>query len=93
MQTQMVIYFVLNCFREPWNCHIPIVVSHNGRGPGAIAIDCEMVGGGDDGTLDLCALVCLIDEDENVIFHTYVRPQIPVTNFRYLYALYRPRFL
>lgn len=68
----------------------PIVVSHNGRGPGAIAIDCEMVGGGDDGTLDLCALVCLIDEDENVIFHTYVRPQIPVTNYRYLYALYRP---
>lgn len=61
----------------------PIVVSHNGRGPGAIAIDCEMVGGGDDGTLDLCALVCLIDEDENVIFHTYVRPQIPVTNYRY----------
>ena len=52
-----------------------------------------MVGGGDDGTLDLCALVCLIDEDENVIFHTYVRPQIPVTNYRYLYALYRPRFL
>nr|POE83217.1 rna exonuclease 4 [Quercus suber] len=32
---------------------------------------CEMVGGGDDGTLDLCALVCLIDEDVNVIFHTY----------------------
>ncbi|KAK7856299.1 rna exonuclease 4, partial [Quercus suber] len=31
---------------------------------------CEMVGGGDDGTLDLCALVCLIDEDVNVIFHT-----------------------
>ena len=55
-----------------------------GRGPEAIAIDCEMVGGGSDGTLDLCGRVCLIDEDENLIFHTYVQPQIPVTNYRYL---------
>ncbi|KAJ1411161.1 Zinc finger C2H2-type [Sesbania bispinosa] len=51
--------------------------------PGAIAIDCEMVGGGSDGSLELCARVCLIDEDENLIFHTYVRPQLPVTNYRY----------
>ncbi|XP_034692317.1 RNA exonuclease 4 isoform X1 [Vitis riparia] len=49
----------------------------------AIAIDCEKVGGGSDGSLDLCARVCLIDEDENIIFHTYVQPQIPVTNYRY----------
>ncbi|KAF8392486.1 hypothetical protein HHK36_022828 [Tetracentron sinense] len=51
--------------------------------PEAVAIDCEMVGGGSDGSLDLCARVCLINEDENVIFHTYVHPQIPVTNYRY----------
>ncbi|XP_052171335.1 RNA exonuclease 4-like isoform X2 [Diospyros lotus] len=49
----------------------------------AVAIDCEMVGGGSDGSLDVCARVCLIEEDENLIFHTYVQPQIPVTNFRY----------
>uniref|UniRef100_A0A2N9GWC4 C2H2-type domain-containing protein n=1 Tax=Fagus sylvatica TaxID=28930 RepID=A0A2N9GWC4_FAGSY len=61
----------------------PTVVNHNGGGPEAIGIDCEMVGGGDDGSLDLCVRVCLIDEDENVIFHTYVHPQIPITNFRY----------
>ncbi|KAF9618356.1 hypothetical protein IFM89_000991 [Coptis chinensis] len=53
------------------------------QAPKAIAIDCEMVGGGSDGTLDLCASVCLIDEDENVIFHAYVQPIIPVTNYRY----------
>lgn len=52
--------------------------------PGVVAMDCEMVGGGSDGTLDLCARVCLIDENENVIFHSYVKPIIPVTNFRYL---------
>ncbi|KAK9691736.1 hypothetical protein RND81_09G215800 [Saponaria officinalis] len=49
---------------------------------GAIAMDCEMVGGGNDGTLNICARVCLIDEDENVIFHAYVLPQIPVTDYR-----------
>ncbi|XP_024933610.1 uncharacterized protein LOC107425975 isoform X2 [Ziziphus jujuba] len=57
--------------------------NHIDRGPEAIAIDCEMVGGGSDGSLDLCARVCLIDEDEKLIFHTYVQPQIPITNFRY----------
>ncbi|KAJ7972833.1 RNA exonuclease 4 [Quillaja saponaria] len=53
------------------------------RGPKAIAMDCEMVGGGSDGSLDLCARICLIDEDENLIFHTYVQPQISITNYRY----------
>lgn len=48
----------------------------------AVALDCEMVGGGSDGSLNLCARVCLIDEAENVIFHAYVRPQIPVTDYR-----------
>ncbi|MQL96345.1 hypothetical protein Taro_029009 [Colocasia esculenta] len=48
-----------------------------------VGMDCEMVGGGSDGSLDLCARVCLIDEFENLIFHSYVKPQIPVTNFRY----------
>lgn len=54
------------------------------RGPEAIAMDCEMVGGGSDGSLDLCARVCLIDEDEKLLFHAYVEPPIPVTNYRYL---------
>lgn len=61
--------------------------NHIVRRPEAIAIDCEMVGGGSDGTLDLCARVCLIDEDENLIFHTYVRPEIPITNYRYFLCL------
>ncbi|WCJ20966.1 Exonuclease family protein [Euphorbia peplus] len=54
-----------------------------GRGPQVVALACKMVGGGSDGTLDLCGRVCLIDENENVIFHTFVKPSIPVTNFRY----------
>ncbi|KAB1203201.1 Apoptosis-enhancing nuclease [Morella rubra] len=60
-----------------------IVVNHNCGGPKAVSIDCEMVGGGSDESLDLCARVCLIDEEENVIFHAYVRPEIPITNYRF----------
>ncbi|GKU86650.1 hypothetical protein SLEP1_g1147 [Rubroshorea leprosula] len=55
----------------------------NGKGQRAVAMDCEMVGGGLDGSLDICARVCLVDEDENLIFHAYVKPQMPVTNYRY----------
>ncbi|KAJ6390287.1 hypothetical protein OIU77_024497 [Salix suchowensis] len=49
----------------------------------AIAFNCVMVGGGTDGSLDLCARVCLVDEDEDIIFHTYVQPQSTVTDYRY----------
>ncbi|KAJ6334305.1 hypothetical protein OIU78_011241 [Salix suchowensis] len=34
----------------------------------AIAFNCVMVGGGTDGSLDLCARVCLVDEDERYYF-------------------------
>lgn len=57
------------------------------RGYEAMAIDCEMVGGGSNGSLDLCARACLVDEDEKILFHTYVLPQIPVTDYRYLYYI------
>ncbi|KAM3761471.1 hypothetical protein ACB098_01G270500 [Castanea mollissima] len=53
------------------------------RRPQVVALACKMVGGGSDGSLDLCARVCLIDEYESIIFHTYVKPKIPVTDYRY----------
>jgi hypothetical protein len=53
-----------------------------GRGPQVVALSCKMVGGGSDGSLDLCGRVCLIDDSENIIFHTYVKPTYPVTNYR-----------
>ncbi|KAL2332293.1 hypothetical protein Fmac_019874 [Flemingia macrophylla] len=66
-----------------FNCQYSSDENHAGGCPGAVAIDCEMVGGGSDGSLELCARVCLVDEDENLIFHAYVKPKIPVTNYRY----------
>ncbi|MCD7462544.1 hypothetical protein HAX54_048729 [Datura stramonium] len=53
----------------------------NIRGQEVVAIDCEMVGG--DWSQDLCARLCLVDKDEKLIFHTYVLPQNPVTDYRY----------
>ncbi|KAF6175839.1 hypothetical protein GIB67_003327 [Kingdonia uniflora] len=61
--------------------------------PQVVALGCKMVGGGSDGTLDLCARVCLIDDNENTIFHSYVKPLLPVTNYRYDTTGIRPEFL
>ncbi|OVA09841.1 Exonuclease [Macleaya cordata] len=63
------------------------------RAPQVFALGCKMVGGGSDGSLDLCARVCLIDEDNRIIFHTYVKPQIPITNYRYETTGIRPEYL
>ncbi|XP_062153434.1 RNA exonuclease 4-like [Alnus glutinosa] len=63
------------------------------RGPQVVALACKMVGGGSDGSLDLCGRVCLIDESENIIFHAYVKPTIPVTNYRYETTGIRPEYL
>ncbi|KMT06381.1 hypothetical protein BVRB_7g160610 [Beta vulgaris subsp. vulgaris] len=67
----------------------------NGRGgtPKAVALACKMVGGGSDGSLDICARVCLTDEYDNIIFHTYVKPQFSVTNYRYETTGIRPEYL
>ncbi|KAL7583933.1 uncharacterized protein LOC111886401 [Lactuca sativa] len=51
--------------------------------PEAVAINCQMVGCGIDGSVDLLARVCLVDEEDNMIFHTYVEPQLSVTDYRY----------
>ncbi|KAL4572468.1 hypothetical protein LXL04_019245 [Taraxacum kok-saghyz] len=59
----------------------------------AVALACKMVGGGSDGSLDLCAKICIVDEYENTIFRSYVKPQLPVTNYRYETTGIRPEYL
>nr|CAD1838286.1 unnamed protein product [Ananas comosus var. bracteatus] len=63
------------------------------QGSQVVALACKMVGGGSDGSLDLCARVCLVGEDESIVFHTYIKPQIPVTNYRYETTGIRPEHL
>ncbi|XP_038681552.1 RNA exonuclease 4 isoform X2 [Tripterygium wilfordii] len=74
-------------FMHSTECQVNMSVSndkdHNLEGLKGVAMDCEMVGGGSDGSIDICARVCLVDEDENIIFYAYVQPEIPVTNYRY----------
>ncbi|KAK4731889.1 hypothetical protein R3W88_024877 [Solanum pinnatisectum] len=53
----------------------------NIRGQEVVTIDCVMVGGG--WSQELCARVCLVDEDEKIIFQTYVLPPTPVADYRY----------
>lgn len=60
----------------------------DGVGSKVVALACKMVGGGTDGSLDLCARVCLIDQHENTVFHTFVKPQIPVTNYRSFFSFF-----
>ncbi|XP_021741904.1 apoptosis-enhancing nuclease-like [Chenopodium quinoa] len=63
------------------------------RSPNVVALACKMVGGGNDGTLDICARVCLTDEYDNILFQTYVKPHIPVTNYRFETTGIRPDYL
>ncbi|KAH7432778.1 hypothetical protein KP509_07G039500 [Ceratopteris richardii] len=48
-----------------------------------VALDCEMVGGGPDGAVDLCARICIINENETVLINTFVKPELPVTDYRF----------
>lgn len=68
----------------------PTIDYTSSRSPRVVALSCKMVGGGSDGSLDLCARVCITDESENVIFHTYVKPTLPITNYRYETTGIRP---
>ncbi|KAI4995383.1 hypothetical protein ZWY2020_035286 [Hordeum vulgare] len=60
---------------------------------GAVALGCKMVGAGNDGTLDVCARVCVIDEHEAIVYEKFVRPLLPVTHYRYETTGIRPEHL
>uniref|UniRef100_N1QXE6 RNA exonuclease 4 n=1 Tax=Aegilops tauschii TaxID=37682 RepID=N1QXE6_AEGTA len=62
-------------------------------GGGAVALGCKMVGGGSDGTLDVCARVCVVDEHEAILYESFVKPLIPVTHYRYESTGIRPEHL
>lgn len=59
----------------------------------AIALDCEMVGGGARGEKALLGRISMVDEYDDVIFDEYVRPTERVTDYRTRYSGIRPRDL
>eukprot|EP00897_Mesotaenium_endlicherianum_P007370 jgi/Mesen1/6661/ME000340S05821 len=70
-----------------------LAVPRRASGRRAVAIDCEMVGGGSDGSVDLCARICVIDDHENVLLNTFVCPSLPVTDYRTEVTGIRPQDL
>ncbi|KAG2596213.1 RNA exonuclease 4-like isoform X1 [Panicum virgatum] len=64
-----------------------------GGGGRALALGCKMVGAGSDGSLDVVARVCVVDEQETIVFETFVKPLIPVTHYRYETTGIRPEHL
>ncbi|CAO2198616.1 unnamed protein product [Urochloa humidicola] len=62
-------------------------------GARALALGCKMVGAGSDGSLDVVARVCVVDEQERIVFESFVKPLIPVTHYRYETTGIRPEQL
>nr|CAB3472549.1 unnamed protein product [Digitaria exilis] len=81
--------------RAPAAMSRPAAMAMNSRQPQgrALALGCKMVGAGSDGSLDVVARVCVVDEQENVVFETLVKPFIPVTHYRYETTGIRPENL
>ncbi|GAB4817053.1 hypothetical protein N2152v2_004099 [Parachlorella kessleri] len=58
-----------------------------------LAIDCEMVGVGPDGTRSALARVCVVNSVGNVVLDSYVRPLEAVTDYRTKVSGIRPSHL
>lgn len=58
-----------------------------------VALDCEMVGLGEDGKVSALARCAIVDYDGNVIFDEFVRPPGFVTDFRTKYSGIRKKDL
>ena len=58
-----------------------------------VALDCEMVGVGNDGLRSALALVVIVDYLGRVIYHKYVQPTEPVTDYRTFVSGVRPEHL
>ena len=55
-----------------------------------IALDCEMVGVGEDGRRSILARVSVVNEDGNVVLDTFVAPTEHVTDYRTRVSGVRP---
>lgn len=58
-----------------------------------IAIDCEMVGVGEGGTAHALARVSIVDFHGRQVYDSYVRPRVPVTNWRTAISGIEPRHM
>jgi RNA exonuclease 4 len=55
-----------------------------------LALDCEMVGAGEDGTRSLLARVCVVNSCGEVLLDTHVQPKEKITDYRTRFSGVRP---
>jgi RNA exonuclease 4 len=58
-----------------------------------LALDCEMVGTGAEGAKSELARVVLVNAAGNAVLDVYVRPSVPVTDYRTAVSGIRPHHL
>jgi hypothetical protein len=58
-----------------------------------LALGYKMVGAGNKCSLDVVAWVCMVDEQENIVYDTFVKPLIPVTHYRHKTTGIQPEHL
>lgn len=58
-----------------------------------VAIDCEMVGVGPNGTRSALARICMVNNDGGVLIDQYVQPQEKVTDYRTFVSGIEPKHL
>ncbi|KIH44931.1 exonuclease, partial [Ancylostoma duodenale] len=64
--------------------------SCRGEATPVIALDCEYVGGGTDGSDDLLARVSIVNQEGKIVYDKYVKPRERVTDFRTSVSGIRP---
>ncbi|KHJ87897.1 exonuclease [Oesophagostomum dentatum] len=71
---------------------IPVVVHDDtpGEPTPVIALDCEYVGGGTDGSDDILARVSIVNQEGKIVYDKYVKPRERVTDFRTSVSGIRP---
>ncbi|KAM3614959.1 uncharacterized protein V6R79_021372 [Siganus canaliculatus] len=58
-----------------------------------LAIDCEMVGTGPQGRISQLARCSIVSYDGDVVYDKFIRPSVPVTDYRTRWSGIRPRDL
>jgi len=58
-----------------------------------VSLDCEMVGCGAKGRISVLARCSIVDYEGEVVYDSYIKPMMPVTDYRYKYSGIRKKHL
>ncbi|CAI5443336.1 unnamed protein product [Caenorhabditis angaria] len=74
---------------------IPVLIKDDeiGEATQLMALDCEYVGGGNEGNIDILARVSIVNDKGKIVYDKYVRPTEKVTDYRTQVSGIRPEDL